>query len=525
MSESVEAQISELVALGRQFLDAGRLAEAESVFLGLRSVTQSDFEINKQLGIVLATKGDFAAARAPLEDAVALNDGDPVVFNVLSVCAFEVGDHARALAAAQQAVRLRRTYPEAHNSRGNALLRLDRPGEAVEAFRAALMLAPKDPVMHVNLANALEAMGRLTEALGSAERAISLEGRLTTAHVNRGNILQKLRRYDEALSAYDRALALDPASVDAHWNGALVRLLLGDYPAGWSEYEWRWRRRAPETLPRGFAQPLWLGAEDLAGRTILLHAEQGLGDCIQFARYVPKVAARGARVILEVFPHLAPLLACLPGVSQLVRRGDPLPAFDLQCPLMSLPLALGELNPAPEPQPYLKSDRARAAAWAERLGPARGLRVGLVCSGSPTPGNAQRSVPFAQLAAHLPPGPEYHLLQKEIRETDREAMAARPDVREWTQALGDFADTAALAEQLDLLISVDTSVAHLGGAVGRPVWLLLAYDADWRWGRDAETPWYAGMRLYRQAARQDWAGPLNQLAEDLRAAIATPASA
>jgi Flp pilus assembly protein TadD len=514
----VAAQIAELAALGRQFLDAGQLAEAENIFQGLRSVTESDFEVNKQLGIVLATRGDFAGARAPLEDAVRLHDRDAVVFNVLSVCACETGDNAAALVAADRAVRLRRTYPEAHNSRGNALLRLGRPAEAAEAFKAALSLTPRDPEVHVNLANALESQGRPVEALRSVDRAIALEPGLAAAHVNRGNVLQQLGRHRDAVAAYDRALDLAPGSVDAHWNRGLCHLLMGDYAAGWPDYEWRWRRGARETQPRGFAQPLWLGGEDLAGRTILLHAEQGQGDALQFARYAPQVAARGGRVILEVFPSLAPLLAGLPGVAAVVARGDALPAFDLQCPLMSLPLALGVPDPAPSPKPYLRAEPERAAAWAARLGPpGERLRVGLVCSGSPTHGrDAQRSLPFAMLAPHLPAGPAYHLLQKEIRDSDRDPLATRPDVAVWSAALGDFADTAALAEQMDLVISVDTSVAHLAGALGRPVWVLLPTEPDWRWGLQGETtPWYATMRLLRQAVRDDWAAPLAQVGADL----------
>ena len=515
----VAAQIAELVNLGSQFLDAGQLSEAESIFQGLRAVTRENFSVNRNLGVVLATKGDFAAARGPLEEAVALDGRDPVAFNVLSVCAFETGDFAAALASAEQAVRLRRAYPEAHNSRGNALLRLGRAVEAAEAFKAALMLAPKDPEVHVNLANALEAQGRPAEALKSVERAIALEPRLATAHVNRGNLLQQLGRHRDALSAYDRAVALDPACVDAHWNRGLCQLLLGDYAAGWTGYEWRWRRGVRETVPRGLPQPLWLGAEDVAGRTVLLHGEQGLGDCIQFARYAPKVAARGAKVILEVYAALAPLLAGLDDV-ELVRRGEPLPPFDLQCPLMSLPLALGEPRPAPDAAPYLAPPADRLAGWADRLGAPGALRVGLVASGSPTHGrDAWRSIPLASLAAGLPAGPDYHLLQNEIREADRPALAARPDLRTWAEAIGDFADTAALAAQMDLVISVDTSVAHLAGAIGRPCRVLLADEPDWRWGLNAETTdWYAQMRLYRQAVRGDWTAPLQRVAHDVAVA-------
>jgi tetratricopeptide (TPR) repeat protein len=519
MSEDpgVAAQITELVAIGRVLLDQGQLSEAESIFLGLRSIAADNFEVNKQLGIVLATRRAFAEAKAPLLDAAALDDSDPVVFNVLSACAFETGDYALALQAADRALFLRPAYPEAYNNRGNALMRLDRPQEAVEALATALRFTPRDEELHLNLGNAWEAMGELSEALASLEQAIALRPRFVTAHVNRGNILQRLGRHTEALQAYDQALALDPDNVDGNWNSALCRLLLGEHELGWIGYEARWRRVGAETKARPFTQPLWLGQESLQGRTILLHGEQGLGDTIQFARYVPKVAALGARVVLEVFAPLAELMTALAGVSQVIRRGDPFPPFDLHCPLMSLPLALGQFEPMPATEPYLKADPARVALWAERLGPAKGLRVGLVFSGSPTHvKDALRSIPFDAMAAALPAGPEYHLLQKDLREADREALAARPDVAIWADKLASFSDTAALIQHMDLAVSVDTSVAHLAGALGRPVWVLLPTEPDWRWGLERETtPWYPHMTLYRQMVYRDWSEPLERVAGDL----------
>jgi tetratricopeptide (TPR) repeat protein len=510
-------QVAELAALGRKLLDQGRVAEAESLFQGLRRVVPRDFEVNKHLGIALATRRAWAAARAPLAEAAALDDRDPVVFNVLSACAFETGDYEEALAAADRALALQRAYPEALNNRGNALLRLDRPAEAAEALIAAIRLMPRDAEARLNLANALDALDRLPAALASADHALALDPRLVPAHVNRGNILQRLGRHREALQAYDLAAALDPQNLDAHWNRAVCQLLLGDYEAGWAGYEWRWRLEVRKAEARRFAQPRWLGRESLEGRTILLHSEQGFGDVIQFVRYAPKVAARGGRVVFEAFPALLSLMAGLEGAAEVVRRGDPLPPFDLHCPLLSLPLALGEAEPLAMAGPYLAADPARARAWADRLGPRRGLRVGLVASGSRTHGkDALRSIPIETLAAGLPAGPDYHLLQKDVRDADRTALAARGNIAVWDAALGDFADTAALCQQMDLVVSVDTSVAHLAGALGTPVWVLLPIEPDWRWGLERETtPWYPQMRLYRQTILRDWSDPLDRVARDL----------
>jgi hypothetical protein len=378
---------------------------------------------------------------------------------------------------------------------------------------------PRDAEAHLNLANALDALDQCPAALQLVERAIALDPKLVPAHANRGNILQRLGRHREALQAYDRAIALDPRDFDANWNRAMCHLLLGDYEAGWAGYEWRWRLEARKAQAVRFAQPLWLGQENLEGRTLLVHSEQGFGDVIQFVRYLRRAAERGGRILFEAFPPLAPLVAGLAGPDQVVLRGDPLPPFDLHCPLLSLPLALGEPEPLAFTGHYLQADPGRVAAWAGHLGPRRGLRIGLVGSGSRTHRkDALRSIPFEMLAARLPAGPEYHLLQKDVREADRSALAARPDVAIWDEALGDFGDTAALCELMDVVISVDTSVAHLAGALGRPVWVLLPVEPDWRWGLEsATTPWYPQMRLYRQTGLKDWGDPLDRVARDLAA--------
>lgn len=516
--ETVAAEITELMALGQAFLDSGKLAEAQELFAGLQAIVPDHIQVNRQLGVVLATRGAFAAAIAPLLQAATLDPTDPVVFNVLAACAFETGDPASALGCADQALALRPAYPEAHNNRANALLRLGRAQESAQAFQAALAFTPRDAELHLNHGNALEALGQLPAALASVERAIALQPGLVAAHVNRGNILQKLARHREALDAYGQALALDPRSVDANWNRAVCQLLLGDFEDGWAGYEWRWRTPRRVAEARDLGRPLWLGQESLQGRTLLVHGEQGLGDTLQFIRYLPRVAALGARIVLEVFAPLAGLLDGLPDVAQVIRRGDPIPPFDLQVPLLSLPLARGLFEPLSSP-PYLAADPARAAAWAERLGPRIGPRIGLVCSGSPTHGgDARRSIPFETLAPWLPEGPQYHLLQKELREADQTALAAHPDVAVWADQLVDFRDTAALCAQMDLVVSVDTSVAHLAGALGTPVWVLIPIDPDWRWGLGSETtPWYPQMRLYRQARRDDWGDALQRIARDLAA--------
>lgn len=516
----VAAQIAELVQLGGALVDSGKLDAAQELFAGLKAVDPGNPEVNHQLGLILATRGDYRAAIPPLEQAVAVRPGDILAHNVLSLCQYEVGDYPAALASADRALALLDRFGAAHNNRGNALWKLGRLAEAKAALVRAVALTPDDPIAHMNLANVLGDLEERGQALESVERGIALDPSIAPAHTNRGNLQQAVGRHEEALESYAAALALDPNSFDARWNRSLCNLLLGRFEAGWREYEWRWRGNRHENPPRNFPQPLWMG-EPIEGRTILLYCEQGLGDSIQFIRLAPLVAQRGATVIVEAFAALADLLRTVEGVSEVVVRGEPLPAFDVQCPLMSLPLALGEFGAAPGlTVPYLAPAPAHRAAWQENLGPARGPRIGLVFGGSPTHrADHLRSLPADALLAALPEGPEYHLLQKECSAVDRERLAAR-GVRIWCDGLTDLSQTAALVELMDLVVSVDTSVAHLAGALARPVRILVAFDPDWRWGVSGEaSAWYPTARVLRQAARHDWSGPLAAVAQELAALV------
>jgi tetratricopeptide (TPR) repeat protein len=524
----VAGQIAELISLGANLMNSGKLDAAEELFAGLCGLAPASVEVNKQLGIIRATRGDFRAAVPFLQRAATGDPRDALTHNVLSVCQFETRDYGEALASADRAVALRRRFEAAHNSRGNALGRLGRHAEALEAFRTALKLTPDDAVLHLNVSNVLRDLGRPEPALKSIDRALALDRRIPQAHANRGNLLQDLGRHEAALQSYAAALALDPNSVDARWNRSLCNLLLGRFEEGWRDYEWRWRRGRSETAPRQWPAPLWLGQEPLSGRTILLHCEQGLGDSIQFVRYAALVASRGAKVVVEAFGPLVELFGSAAGVSAVVPRGAALPPVDFQCPLMSLPLALGEFSGAPDvAPPYLAPPAQRREAWRERLGPTAGQRVGLVCSGSSThQADHLRSLPLAELVAALPAGPEYHLLQKDLTDADRATLDAIEGVAFWGDQLADFADTAALCELMDVIVSVDTSVAHLAGALGAQVRILVAFDPDWRWGLSGETSgWYPSARILRQAARGDWSGPLTQTARELADLSACPSPA
>jgi tetratricopeptide (TPR) repeat protein len=434
---------------------------------------------------------------------------------------YEMKSFMAALADYESALSLRPDAAVIHNNRGNALRGLGRSADALDAFSRALRLKSGYAEAYNNRGNAQLELNRPSAALADYDRALALKPDATDALVNRGSALRDLNRADEAVESFDRAIALDPELAEAHWNRALTCLSLGDFEQGWRGYEWRWRRNAAEMTPRVFAQPQWRG-EDLQGKTILLHAEQGFGDTIQFIRYLPMVLAQGAKVVLEIPADLMPLIGDIDDVT-MFRRGQTLPPFDLHCALMSLPLAFGTtLATVPAPRAYLRAPSERIEQWRTRLPRAEAPRIGLVWSGKPTHNNDHnRSIALARLAPLLlKPGFQFVSLQKEVRDADRAALRKFPALVRLDDALADFADTAAVVASLDLVITVDTAVAHLAGAMGTPVWILLPAIGDWRWLLKREdSPWYPSARLFRQPHIGDWGSVIARLTRELAAFV------
>lgn len=455
-------------------------------------------------------------AIASFDLALALAPGNADMFNMRGNAHYALQSYPAALADYDRAAALRADAAPIHNNRGNALRGLGRHQEALAAFDRALALAPDYAEAHNNRGNALLELNRIADALADYERTLALKPGFADALVNRGNALHFLGREREAIASFDAAIALSPQLAEAYWNRGLSLLALGDFARGWPDYEWRWKRDS-ELKPRGFAQPQWRG-EDLHGRTILLHAEQGYGDIIQFIRYLPMVVAKGGKVVLEIPDDLKPLIGGIAGVTAVVRRGEPLPPFDVHCPLMSLAGAFGTtLATIPAPVPYLQAPDERVQQWQARLGAAQAPRVGLVWSGKPTHKNDRnRSIPLTLLAPLLQTaGVTFVSLQKDYRDADRATLAAAPLIR-LDGALADFADTAAAITALDLVIAVDTAVAHLTGAMGKPLWLLLPAIGDWRWLQDrADSPWYPSARLFRQPRIGDWPSAIAEVSREL----------
>jgi tetratricopeptide (TPR) repeat protein len=419
-------------------------------------------------------------------------------------------DYNRALLARPDAAPL-------HNNRGNVLRDVGRHQEALVSFDRAIELDPNYAEAYSNRANAYLELNRMAAALAGYDRALQLKPDFAYAMVNRGNALRYLSRFDEAIASFDRALALEPELAEAHWNKGLLLLSRGDFENGLPEYEWRWRRD-DEFKPRDFTQPQWRG-EDLAGKTVLLHAEQGFGDSIQFLRYVPLVVAKGARVVLELPDSLIPLVGRFEGVIAMVSRGQRLPDFDLHCPLLSLPLAFGTtLSTIPPFAPYLLAPAERMTKWRVLIPRTGRPRVGLVWSGKPSHKNDRnRSIAFVRLSPLLArAGIDFVSLQREYRESDRASLATFPNLLRLDAALSDFADTAAVIETLDLVITVDTAVAHLAAAMGKPVWILLSAVLDWRWLLEREdSPWYPTARLFRQIEIGRWDSVINRVMIEL----------
>lgn len=531
---------------------AGDEARGTALLEAARAVTGDAAEAEIALADALRALGRPAEALAACQRALAVDASRAEAHAGQGSALRALGRTREAVAAHQRAVALAPADPGLRFGLGVALQAAQSLDEAVEAYRAALALDPRHVPSRANLALALGALGRHDQSLAAADEAIALAPGIAEAHgarasalratgragealaaidaalalapgnapfhANRANALRDLGRLAEARDACDRAITLEPGLADARRNRAMLMLLAGEWEQGWRE--WEWRKRSSEPSGDRFpARPAWTGAEEVAGRRVFLHWEQGFGDTIQFCRYAPLLAARGARVALSVQEPLLRLARSLaPGIEVVGGAREPAGGFDLHCPLMSLPLAFGTTPGSVPPPARLRAPPELEAAWAARLGPRDGRpRIGLAWSGRPSHANDRnRSMPFAALAPLLDAGARWICIQQEIRPADAAALRADGRVGHFGAEIVDFADTAALLAQLDLVLSVDTAVAHLAGTLGLPLWLLLPRDPDWRWlaGRE-DSPWYPSARLFRQAAPGDWADVVGQVSAAL----------
>jgi tetratricopeptide (TPR) repeat protein len=516
--------------LGSVLLAQGKRAEAIGCFERAVGLKPKVAELQFHLGHALQMEGRLEAAALRYERALALRPGYAAAHSNLGSVLTELKRWAEAVEHLRVALGIDANLAEAHNGLGSALYGMGELAAAGECYERALALKPEYVEAESNYGTLLEARGELEAAVTRHERALGLRPDYAEAHNSLGNALGSLGRTEEAVGHFERALQLKPELTEAYYNLGIVQLGAGEFAAGWRNYEWRWDARWSPLTKRTFAQPQWKG-EPLHGARILIPTEQGLGDTLQFLRYIPMVAAAGGTVVLLVQERMRRLAERLPGVAEIVISGERVPEFAWHCPLLSLPLALGTtLETIPGETPYLSVPAAARLRMEQALAwPEEGLRVGLCWAGNPTfvgDRARHRSLPFEALRPLL----ERAETHRETRAThffslQMGAACAELEGAGWAAGrvtdlaphVGDMADTAAQMAGLDLVITVDTSVAHLAGALGVETWVLLPFAADWRWLRGrSDSPWYPTMRLFRQPRPGDWEAVVAEVCGALR---------
>jgi Flp pilus assembly protein TadD len=503
----------------------GRFAELERrarVFA--QQFPKSEF-IQKALGTALLRQGKNALAVVELQKSIELKSDDAEAHHNLANALKHLGRLDEAAASYRRALEINPVFYQAHYDLGVTLNELGRPEDAAASYRSALALRPDFADAHNNLGTVLRDLGQLDDSAASCRQALALNPNFVSAYGNLGNTLRDLGLLDDAEASYRRALELAPDLARARYNLSMLLLSQGRYAEGWQQYECRWQTGLLDAQPQ-FAVPLWLGEVALENKSILLHAEQGFGDTLQFMRYATLLAERGATVYLEVQRSLKSLAASGKGVAGVFGVGESLPPFDYHCPLMSLPLACKtELATIPAASPYLSANADKVAYWRGKLGQKAGLRVGLAWAGGTRKhlawmdpvrvADRQRSIRFDRVAPLLElAGIEFFSLQ--LQDEAARLANAHPRLVDYTTELGNFDDTAALMENLDLVVCVDTSVAHLAGALGKPVWLLNRNNSCWRWlTARTDTPWYPSMRIFRQSTMGEWADVIDRVKREL----------
>jgi tetratricopeptide (TPR) repeat protein len=512
--------IPEVFVVAVQQYDAGHVAEAEQICRQIVAADASCGSAWNFLGVIELKRHDLASATKFLQEALRLHPNFADAHNNLGLVLQEQRRFDEAESCYRRALELQPEFAEAHHNLGLTIHDRGNPADAIEHYRRAIALKPESAHPHVNLGNALKVQGDLDAAAACYRRALAAKPNFAEAVHNLGSVQLAQGDYRGALGSYEQAVRLEPDFAEAHKNLSQLRLLLEDFDGGWREYEWRWK--TGELPPLQYSHPRWNG-EPLAGKTILLVAEQGLGDTIQFIRYASLVASQGARVLLHCQQPLVPLVHTCPSVDELFVTDDPLPSFDYYIPLLSLPgIFKSDLRTIPAHVPYLSTDSSLVEHWKAMLAPIHGFRIGINWRGRP--GNDDfclRDIPLHELA-QLATVENVQLISLQKGEGQDELRAAGDRVRvldlgdRLDESSGAFLDTAAVMKNLDLVITSDTSIAHLAGALGVPVWIGLPFVPNWRWFLNrSDSPWYPTMRLFRQRSRCNWANVIDEMCEAL----------
>jgi tetratricopeptide (TPR) repeat protein len=500
--------------LGLAFQAMGSMEQAIEAFSQAVTRTQKQ-EFMMNLGTALHQAGKLRDAIAIYRRLLARAPLFAEAWRSLGEALRLTGQLPDAVEACRQAAILRPDMAAAHHELGRVLYQLGNVDQAIASYRSALQHGDA-PEYHNNLGAALQASGDVAGAAAEYRRAIALRPDYAQAHNNLGSALKNLEQFDEAAAALNRAMEIKPDYAAAHWNLGLLRLLRGDWAGGWPEYEWRWKvteLNPPRVIS---AKPRWDGG-DLHGKRILLYTEQGFGDAMQFIRYVPQVVQRGGKVILCCQPELLPLLKTVEGIDQAVVMGQEVSEFDAHFPLMSLPMLFGTTpQNVPASVPYLRPDPEKVQAWSRKLEGETRMKIGLVWEGLSTHWHDRARSMTPEILAPLARARPARFISLQKKRPGRAQSSGAPEMDDWTDELADFSDTAALTANLDLVISVDTAVAHLAGALGKPTWVLLPRVPDWRWMlQRSDSPWYPTVRLFRQKTIGDWQAPIEEIASAL----------
>lgn len=533
-------------------LEAGRLEDAERMLGRILKLAPKNPRANELFAYFLGASGESCKAFEQLKIACGLEGALPSALHELGCQYLYASQYDSAINYLEAALKRNGPFIGGLHDLGIAYALTGALQKAREAFENAYRLDPRSAEVVYNLGKVYDDLGMAKDAVKCYYDAVSIDPKMTSALINLGDVNVDLTHYEEAISNYDAALAVDSSLSDAlvnrgvafhimkkfedalssfdqailidkncagaHFNKALTLVSLERYQEGWKEYEWRWAYERFTSPPRSFMSLLWLGHEELNGKSILVHSEQGLGDTIQFCRYLPMLSRRADSIFVEVEEPLISTIKSMNLGIKVFKKGSAIPAHDYHCPMMSLPLALQsyECRP-PFPDKYLSANRELVSQWKARLGSIDIPRIGIVWRGSATHQNDRnRSIALRDLMTVMPEGCQYLSLQKDPTQDERALLASNPMYLDYSNDINDFQDTAALMDCLDLVVGVDTSTIHLSAATGIQTWLLLSYVQDWRWPPDGgQSPWYSSMRILRQSADQEWRPVLNHLESEI----------
>lgn len=512
---------------GNVLKELKKYQEALSSYEYAISLNPRHAEAHYNRGVVLKELNRYQDAVESYTNAFSLKNDYVDAYNNCGNAFITLKRLEDALACFQKAIEINPNYAFAYNGQGNVLMELKRFDEALVSYEKAISLNSLSPFPHNGMGNVLQELKRFDDAILGYEKVMSLVPTSAGAYTNKGLAMQGLKNFDEALQNFDKAIELNPEMADPHWNKALLKILKGEYEEGWQLYEYRRYKQDLKGSYPIYEQPLWLGQESIADKTLYIYPEQGLGDFIQFCRYVPLVENLGARVVLKVPNALYATIKTMGLNARIVRNDEKVDEFDFHCPIMSLPLAFKTtVETIPNKIPYFFSDPFKRDYWQRKFAYAsNSLKVGLVWSGSKDhKKDHDRSLRLEQLAPILDLPVTFYSMQKEVRQQDKITLSKFDHIQQYHEELNDFSDTAAMVDCLDLIISVDTSVAHLAGAMGKNVWILISYLPDYRWMLDREdTPWYPTARLFRQPNVGDWDGTILKVREALEGLLETKA--